>query len=403
LNDLKKTTISWTKNEANRQVVVLFQEVKDFILNNVSKKNDNDIESSIYGSIIDNSIYHIRSTSIQTKNQHKLVSLGKVRYSGSELIFGLPGNLNVTITLEQLAKEKLLKFKTKVNNQVHEILVIIMDRSSLYLRIDNPDYPLSRINKRSICVIGLGSGGSLISTYLAKSGIGKLTLIDGDILLEHNIIRHVCAIYDIGRYKTLAVRDYVLRRIPNVKIITAERDFSINDKYEEDYYKELLSSVDLIVSAVGDHVMNSRINSFAYKNKIPVIYAGAFDKITGGIMIRVDPLKKSICYDCIYRNNVDVEHTEVTDKVIFYGRNADDMLTQPGLGIDIDLITLPAVKLILSTLLGDKEESGSFTQDIYYWYNKNLPDRKIETFVLYEERRALNKRPECGICSKMKT
>ncbi len=402
MNDLKKT-IFWKKNEAHRQVVVLFQDVKEFILNNVSKKNDNYLESSIYGSIIDNSIYHIRSTSILTDNEHKLVSLGKVRYNGSDLFFGLPGNLNVKITFEQLSKEKLLKFYTKVNNHVLEILVIIMDKSSLYLRIDNPDYPLSRINKRSICVIGLGSGGSLIATYLAKSGIGKLTLIDGDILLEHNIIRHVCAINDIGRYKTLAVRDYILRRIPNVKIVTVERDFSINDKYEEDYYKELLSSVDLIVSAVGDHVMNSRINSFAYKNRIPVIYAGTFDKISGGIMIRVDPLKKSICYDCIYSNNVDVEHTEVTDKVIFYGRNVDDMLTQPGLGIDIDLITLPAVKLILSTLLGDKEESGSFTQDIYYWYNRNLPDRKIESFVLYEERRALNKRSECSICSKTKT
>ncbi len=64
--------------------------------------------------------------------------------------------------------------------------------------------------------------------------------------------------------------------------------------------------------------MNSRINSFAYKNKIPVIYAGAFDKIIGGIMIRVNPLKKSICYDCIYSKNPDVEHTKVTDKVIFY-------------------------------------------------------------------------------------
>jgi molybdopterin/thiamine biosynthesis adenylyltransferase len=402
LNDLKKTTISWRKNDANRRVVVLFQEVKDIILNNVSKKNDNYIESSIYGSIIDNSIYHIRSTSTLNNAQNKFVSLGKVRYGGSELFFELSGNLNVTITLDQLAKEKLLKFNTKVNDHVHEILVIIMDKSSLYLRIDNADYPLTRINKKCVCVIGLGSGGSLISIYLAKSGIGKLILIDGDILLEHNIIRHVCAIYDIGRYKTLAVRDYILRRIPHVEIITAERDFSINDKYEEDHYKELLSGVDLIVSAVGDHVMNSRINSFAYKNKIPVIYAGAFDKITGGIMIRVDPLKRSICYDCIYGNNQNVEHTEVTDKVIFYGRDADDMLSQPGLGIDIDLITLPAVKLILNTLLGDKEESG-FPRDIYYWYNKNLPDRKIETFVLYEERRALNKRPECGICSKMKT
>jgi molybdopterin/thiamine biosynthesis adenylyltransferase len=403
LNNFKNTTISWQKNEVNRQTVVLFQEVKDFILNNVSKKDGNYIEFPIYGSIIDNSVYHIRSTKLVSINNHKLSSLGKIRHSGSELFFELPHKLKLTITLEQLLKEKLLKFPTKVNNHVYEIIVIIIDDSSFYLRIDNPDYPLGLINKKSIGVIGLGSGGSLISTYLAKSGIGKLTLIDGDILLEHNIIRHVCAIYDIGRYKTLAVRDYILRRIPNLKIITAERDFSINDKYEEDYYKELLSSVDLIVSAVGDHVMNSRINSFAYKNKIPVIYAGAFDRITGGIMIRVDPLKKSICYDCIYSKNPDVEHTEVTDKVIFYGRNAEDMLAQPGLGIDIDLITLPAVKLILSTLLGDKEESGSFTHDIYYWYNKNLPDRQIETFVLYEERRTLNRRPECGICPKITT
>ena len=94
-----------------------------------------------------------------------------------------------------MSKEKLLKFPTKVNNHVYEILVIIMDKSSLYLRIDNPDYPLGLINKKSIDMIGLGSGGSLISTYLAKNGIGKLTLIDGDILLEHNIIRHVCALY----------------------------------------------------------------------------------------------------------------------------------------------------------------------------------------------------------------
>ena len=212
MNDLKKTTVSWQKNEVKRQVVVLFQEVKDFILNNVSKKDNNYLESSIYGSIIDNSIYHIRSTkSVSSDNQRKLVSLGKIRYGGSELFFGLLDNLKLTITLEQLSKEKLLKFPTKVNNHVYEILVIIMDKSSLYLRIDNPDYPLGLINKKSIGIIGLGSGGSLISTYLAKSGIGKLTLIDGDILLEHNIIRHVCALYDIGRYKTLAVRDHILR------------------------------------------------------------------------------------------------------------------------------------------------------------------------------------------------
>ncbi len=55
-----------------------------------------------------------------------------------------------------------------------EIIVIIMDKSS-YLRIDNPDYPLGLINKKSIGIIGLGSGGSLISTYVTKSWHARKT------------------------------------------------------------------------------------------------------------------------------------------------------------------------------------------------------------------------------------
>jgi hypothetical protein len=77
------------------------------------------------------------------------------------------------------------------------------------------------------------------------------------------------------------------------------------------------------------------------------------------------------------------------------------MLTQPGLGIDIDLITLPTVKFILSTLLGEKDIDQSFKADIYYWFNKNLPNHKAETFVLYQEDRILQKIPDCKICSKI--
>jgi len=76
------------------------------------------------------------------------------------------------------------------------------------------------------------------------------------------------------------------------------------------------------------------------------------------------------------------------------------MLTQPGLGIDIDLITLPTVKFILSTLLAEKFIDESFKSDIYYWFNNNIQDQNIETFVLYQEDRILEKIPECLICSK---
>jgi molybdopterin/thiamine biosynthesis adenylyltransferase len=310
--------------------------------------------------------------------------------------------------LKEFKEEGSLKnfVKDNRNNNLYEIFVIIQDYSNLYLRIDTPEYPLAIINKKNVAIIGLGSGGSLIALHLAKSGIGNLTLIDGDIIMDHNIVRHICSLKDVGRYKTLAVKDYILDRVPTIKITTVEKPFSRENKNIEAFFDCLLSKVDLIVSATGDNIMNETINEFGYKRNIPIIFAGAFEKITGGIMIRIDPRKKSICYKCIYKKYGDdtiFQKPQIIDKnyIKNYGRDVKDMLTQPGLGIDIDLITLPTVKFILSTLLAEKDIDESFKSDIYYWFNKNIPDRKIETLVLYQEDRILEKIPDCHICSKI--
>jgi molybdopterin-synthase adenylyltransferase len=223
--------------------------------------------------------------------------------------------------------------------------------------------------------------------------------------MDHNIVRHICSLKDVGRFKTLAVKDHILDRVPTIKITTVEQPFSRENKNIEAFFDFLLSKVDLIVSATGDNIMNETINEFGYKRNIPIIFAGAFEKITGGIMIRIDPRKQSICYKCIYKKYGDdtiFQRPQIIDKnyIKNYGRDVKDMLTQPGLGIDIDLITLPTVKFILSTLLEEKDIDQSFKSNIYYWFNKNLPDRKVETFVLYQEDRILEKIPDCRICSK---
>ncbi len=310
--------------------------------------------------------------------------------------------------MKEFKEEGSLKnfVKDNRNNNLYEIFVIIQDYSNLYLRIDTPEYPLAIINKKNVAIIGLGSGGSLIALHLAKSGIGNLTLIDGDIIMDHNIVRHICSLKDVGRYKTLAVKDYILDRVPTIKITTVEKPFSRENKNIEDFFDSLLAKVDLLVSATGDNIMNESINEFCYKRNIPIIFAGAFEKIIGGIMIRIDPRKKSICYRCIYKkygNETIFQKPQIIDKnyIKNYGRDVKDMLTQPGLGIDIDLITLPTIKFILSTLLEEKDIDESFKSDIYYWFNKNIHGQKVETFVLYREDRMLEKIPDCHICSKI--
>jgi hypothetical protein len=387
---------------------VIFPEVKQTLLDEKFKNNEK-FRFSVNGSIRDESTYQIQSIdhTVKSKKRYKLPNLGNIILTKSDLIFNISNLPQFEISLKDFKEESSIKnFVTDISNNKYEILVIIQDYSNLYRRIATPEYPLGIIIKKNVAIIGLGSGGSLIALYLAKSGIGNLTLIDGDVIMDHNIVRHICSLKDVGRYKTLAAKDYILDRVPTIKITTVEKPFSRENKNIEAFFDSLLSKVDLIVSATGDNIMNETINEFGYKRNIPIIFAGAFEKITGGIMIRIDPRKESICYRCIYKKYGDdtiFQKPQIIDKnyIKNYGRDVKDMLTQPGLGIDIDLITLPTVKFILSTLLAEKDIDESFKSDIYYWFNKNLPDRKIETFVLYQEDRILEKIPDCHICSKI--
>ncbi|HEX7142977.1 MAG TPA: ThiF family adenylyltransferase [Nitrososphaeraceae archaeon] len=388
---------------------MIFPEVKQTLLDNKKFKSNEKFLFSVNGSIMDDSTYQIQSIdhTVNSKKRYQLPNIGNIILSKSSLIFNISNLPQFELSLKEFKEESSLKnfVKDSSNNQ-YEILVIIQDYSNLYRRIATPEYPLGILIKKNVAIIGLGSGGSLIALYLAKSGIGNLTLIDGDVIMDHNIVRHICSLKDVGRFKTLAVKDHILDRVPTIKITTVEKPFSRENKNIEAFFDLLLSKVDLIVSATGDNIMNETINEFGYKRKIPIIFAGAFEKITGGIMIRIDPRKKSICYKCIYKKYGDdtiFQKPQIIDKnyIKNYGRDVKDMLTQPGLGIDIDLITLPTVKFILSTLLEEKDIDQSFKSDIYYWFNKNLPDRKVETFVLYQEDRILEKIPDCHICSKI--
>ena len=403
-----KLILNKVRTNTKTIILVIFPQVKGTLIE-TKFKNDEKFLFSVYGSIIDESTYQIQRIDkiINNKRQYKrLPSLGHIILSTSKLTFNISNLPQFNISLKEFKEEGSLKnFVKDSSNNLYEIFVIIQDYSNLYLRIVTPEYPLAIINKKNVAIIGLGSGGSLIALHLAKSGIGNLTLIDGDVIMDHNIVRHICSLKDVGRYKTLAVKDYILDRIPTIKINTVEKPFSRENKNIEDFFDSLLSKVDLIVSATGDTIMNESINEFGYKRNIPIIFAGAFEKITGGIMIRIDPHKKSICYRCIYKKYGDetiFQKPQIIDKnyIKNYGRDVKDMLTQPGLGIDIDLITLPTVKFILSTLLEEKDIDESFKSDIYYWFNKNIPGHKVETFVLYREDRTLEKIPDCHICSK---
>lgn len=59
--------------------------------------------------------------------------------------------------------------------------------------------------ERLLCAVGVGALGSQVVMNLARAGFGRWTLIDYDLLLPHNVARHVLSGHFVGKFKCQAV------------------------------------------------------------------------------------------------------------------------------------------------------------------------------------------------------
>ena len=69
-----------------------------------------------------------------------------------------------------------------------------------------------RIRAAHVAVVGVGGVGSWAAEALARSGVGRLTLIDLDHVAESNINRQVHALTEtVGQAKVQAMRDRIAK------------------------------------------------------------------------------------------------------------------------------------------------------------------------------------------------
>jgi tRNA threonylcarbamoyladenosine dehydratase len=80
-----------------------------------------------------------------------------------------------------------------------------------------------RVARAHVVVVGIGGVGSWAVEALARSGIGRLTLVDLDHLAESNINRQIHALGGtLGQSKVLAMRDRVAQIHPHCRVDAVE-------------------------------------------------------------------------------------------------------------------------------------------------------------------------------------
>lgn len=77
-----------------------------------------------------------------------------------------------------------------------------------------------KLRDSRVAIAGLGGLGSNIAVSLTRAGVGELLLVDFDRVDISNLNRQQYEAADIGRLKTEALRDKLLRITPHVKLHT---------------------------------------------------------------------------------------------------------------------------------------------------------------------------------------
>lgn len=135
-----------------------------------------------------------------------------------------------------------------------------------------------KLSDASIAIVGCGGLGSVASAYLAGAGVGKIILIDGDVVHQSNLHRQV--FFKDGKpvNKALAMATHLKNLNPEIDIQAVPENLT---KYSINKY---LKGVDMIMECTDDILCKYMVNDFAALSSIPMVY-GAIHKYDGYVSI----------------------------------------------------------------------------------------------------------------------
>jgi len=101
-----------------------------------------------------------------------------------------------------------------------------------------------KLKESSVGIAGLGGLGSNAAIALARTGIGRLVLVDFDIVEENNLTRQYYFRDQIGKIKVEALKENIKKINPEVKIEI------INQKLLKGSMEEPFKDVDVVIESL---------------------------------------------------------------------------------------------------------------------------------------------------------
>ena len=150
-----------------------------------------------------------------------------------------------------------------------------------------------KLRESSVLCIGAGGLGSPCTMYLAAAGIGKLGIIDMDVVDESNIQRQILhGSNDIGTKKIDSAKDTLQEINPYVNLELYDETFDENNA------EIIAKNYDIIIDGTDNFPSRYLVNDTSVLLGIPYVYGSIF-RFEGQVTV-FSPSDGGPCYRCLF-------------------------------------------------------------------------------------------------------
>ena len=150
-----------------------------------------------------------------------------------------------------------------------------------------------KLKEASILLIGAGGLGSPLAMYLAAAGVGKLGIVDFDVVDHSNLHRQVIhASANVGKPKVDSAKERIAQINPNVEVVT------YNHSINRDNVLGILKGYDIVIDGTDNFPTRYLVNDAAVMLGKANIYGSIF-RFDGQVTV-FDPKRGGPCYRCLY-------------------------------------------------------------------------------------------------------
>src|SRR5690606_25562996 len=149
-----------------------------------------------------------------------------------------------------------------------------------------------KLKASSVLLVGAGGLGSPLALYLAAAGVGKIGIIDFDVVDVTNLHRQVIhGTSDVGRKKLDSARDTIKDINPFVEVVTHEAALTSENALD------ILKDYDVVADGTDNFPTRYLVNDACVLLGIPNVYASIF-QFEG--QVSVFGMEDGPCYRCVY-------------------------------------------------------------------------------------------------------